>query len=52
MDRTNETPEPRTIEYVAPTIVDYGTLAEVTATNLTNDLSDVPFGTPSNHGLS
>ena len=31
-------------EYEAPTIVDYGTLVELTASNTHNKLSDLPLG--------
>ena len=40
------------LEYVRPEIADYGDLKELTATNQSNDLSDVPFASPSNRGLS
>jgi hypothetical protein len=52
MDKVNETRDDREIEYVAPAIVDYGTLVEVTAANQQNQFSDVQFGALSNHGLS
>jgi|GEM_PF-4601551 hypothetical protein len=52
MDRNEETPNDEKNEYVAPAIVDYGTLAEVTATSSANDLSDVPLGTTGHLGYS
>jgi hypothetical protein len=44
MDKINETHEGRPSEYTAPTIVDYGTLVELTARNGGSNLSDTPVG--------
>ena len=52
MDTNNETREEQEVEYVAPVIVDYGTLVEVTASNHHNMLNDVPIGSPEIGGFS
>jgi len=44
MDTKRTTDDDRDVEYVAPVIVDYGTLVEVTAHNTHNKLSDLPLG--------
>lgn len=44
MDTQIEIQEAPDNEYIAPVIVDYGTLVEVTASNAQNKLSDAPFG--------
>jgi hypothetical protein len=44
MDQIRETHTDKEVEYVAPAIVDYGTLVEVTASNRQNNLSDLPLG--------
>ena len=46
MDTQIEVQDDRDDEYVAPVIVDYGTLVEMTASNAQNKLSDAPFGNP------
>jgi len=52
MDEARESHEDRTVEYVAPAIVDYGTLVEATASNHSNDINDVPIGQPEVGGFS
>ena len=50
MDRTTETRSDEHVEYVAPTIVDYGDIVELTAANLAGTHTDVPLGTPGGPG--
>jgi hypothetical protein len=38
--------------YEKPVVVDYGDIEAITATNQTNNLSDVPIGTQADHGFS
>jgi hypothetical protein len=52
MDKVNEERGERAEEYVAPAIIDYGTLVEITAGNHHNDLSDVIIGSPVDNGFS
>jgi hypothetical protein len=44
MDKTNEVPTDGQTEYVAPTIVDYGDLVELTAVLNNTRITDVPQG--------
>ncbi len=39
------TPGSEQVEYVAPRVVDYGSLTELTASALTGDQTDVPMNT-------
>ena len=50
MDTTNETPKDEQVEYVVPTIVDYGDIVQITASRTTHGLTDVPLGTPGGPG--
>jgi hypothetical protein len=45
MDKMNEGRDGQ-LEYSAPTVVDYGSLVEVTAVLVRNDLTDLPEGSP------
>jgi hypothetical protein len=38
--------------YEKPAVVDYGDIEDITATNHTNNLSDVPIGQQSDQGFS
>jgi hypothetical protein len=49
MDKTDETRSDDQLEYVAPMIVDYGDIVEITAQNTTGGHTDVPLGGPANH---
>ena len=44
MDKIEEFRSDDQLEYVAPTIVDYGDIVEITAANLTGNHTDVPKG--------
>lgn len=44
MDKVSKARDDNAKEYVAPAIVDYGTLVEITASNTHNKLSDNPLG--------
>jgi hypothetical protein len=45
MDTKNEGRDGQ-LEYDTPTVVDYGSLVEVTAVLVRNDLTDLPQGSP------
>lgn len=49
MDKTDEIRNDDQLEYVAPTIVDYGDIVEITAANPTGAHTDVPLGGPADH---
>lgn len=48
MDNQHESHITEKPEYVAPTIVDYGDLVELTAVNGSSNISDVPKGSIEN----
>lgn len=52
MDHEHEANREEQVEYAAPAITDYGDIQAITATNQTNNLSDVPIGTQVNNGFS
>jgi hypothetical protein len=50
MDKTDETHRDEQTEYVAPTIVDYGDISQITASRTSSGATDVGFGTPGGPG--
>ncbi len=50
MDMANEPRNDQQIEYVAPTIVDYGDIVQITAAHVTGTHTDVPIGTSGGPG--
>jgi hypothetical protein len=47
-----ETKDHTKTDYEKPAVVDYGDIEAITATNHTNNLSDVPIGQQADQGFS